>query len=285
MKYIYNREQKTYEEDSQYGAKKLEFLYNTILGRILLKIIIAPFFSKINGIYNKTSLSNKKIDKFIKEYKINTEEFEKKDYKSFNDFFIRKKTKIIIDNNNNSFISPADSNVLVYKIENNLKINIKNTVYTLEELIGANECLEDYKNGYCLVFRLAMNDYHRYCFIDDGKIIKQYTIKGKLHTVSSISKKYKVFSENTRVCNYLNTNNFENIIYIEIGALLVGKIINNNIVEFKKGDEKGYFELGGSTIVILTKDNINIDKDIVENSLKQIETKVKYGEKIGVKKC
>ena len=75
------------------------------------------------------------------------------------------------------------------------------------------------------------------------------------------------------------------IIYIEVGALLVGKINNYNKNKYNKGEEKGYFELGGSTIVILTNDRIKIDNDIIEYSNKGIETKVKYGERIGELKC
>ena len=83
----------------------------------------------------------------------------------------------------------------------------------------------------------------------------------------------------------MTTDNFGEIIYIEVGALLVGKINNCNKNNYNKGDEKGYFELGGSTIVILTSDKIKIDDDIIEYSNKGIETKVKYGEKIGELKC
>ena len=63
---------------------------------------------------------------------------------------------------------------------------------------------------------------------------------------------------------------------------MVGKIKNKDIKEFKRGDEKGYFCFGGSTIILLLKENIiELDKDILENSLKNIETKVKLGEKVG----
>ena len=64
---------------------------------------------------------------------------------------------------------------------------------------------------------------------------------------------------------------------------MVGRIKNNHEeYEYKKGEEKGYFEFGGSTIVLLFKKGIiTLDKDIIENSKENIETIVKYGEKIG----
>ena len=263
----------------------MKFLYNTFWGRVLLQIVIMPFFSKLNGIYNNTIFSKSKINKFIKKYNINLSDYEKKGYKSFNDFFTRKKVRVNIDENKFNFISPADSKLLMYKIEDKLKVQIKNSTYTLSELINSDKDFKKYLNGYCLVFRLAMDDYHRYCFIDDGQIKKQYHIKGKLHTISSISNNHKIYTRNTRTCNYLKTENFGDVVVIEVGALLVGKIKNHNITDFKKGQEKGYFELGGLTIVILVQNNIKIDDDIIENSLKGIETKVKYGEKIGEKIC
>jgi phosphatidylserine decarboxylase len=103
--------------------------------------------------------------------------------------------------------------------------------------------------------------------------------------VRSISDKHKIYSQNSRVCNFLKTENFGDIVVIEVGAMLVGKINNYDIKKFIKGQEKGYFELGGSTIVVLTQNNIKIDDYIVSNSLKGIESKVKYGEKIGEKIC
>lgn len=282
MKTIYDRITNEYISVKQYGEKKLNFLYNTFWGRVCLKFVTLPLFSKISAFYNNTGFSRGKIDKFIKKYNINLSDCEKRKYKSFNDFFTRKK-EVTISENPLHFISLADSKLTIYKIQKDLKIQVKNTVYTIYELLEDEKDVQKYVDGYCLIFRLSMDDYHRYCFVDNGYVQKQRIIKGKLHTVSSISKEYKVYSKNSRVCNYLNTENFGEIIVIEVGALLVGKIINHNLKEFKKGDEKGYFELGGSTIVMLVQNNIKFDNDIIENSLKQIETKVSYGEKIGEK--
>ena len=282
---IYNRTSKSIDEDLQYGGKYLDFLYNSFFGRIVLKLIINPVISKIYGKYTNMAISKKKINKFIKKYDIDINEYEEKEYSSFNEFFIRKKRKISYEIDKNIFIAPADSKLMAYKIKDDMTIQIKQSTYTMEELLLEQVDLKQFKNGNCLVFRLSMDNYHRYCYIDDGTIEKMKKIKGKLHTVSSISSKHKVYSQNTRICNYMTTDNFGKIIYIEVGALLVGKINNYNKEKFTKGEEKGYFELGGSTIVILTSDKIKIDSDIIEYSNKGIETKVKYGERIGELKC
>lgn len=284
---IYNRKTKKYYEEIESGSTLLNFLYNNIIGRLLLKILINPIISKFGGIYNDMSFSKLRINKFIKKNNIDMTEFEEKEYKNFNEFFTRtiKSDRRPLEKDKKSFISPADSKLLVYNITDDLKLSIKGSSYTLNELINHEEDLSDYKNGLCLVFRLGIDDYHHYCYPDTGKLIYKNFIKGKLHTVRSVSKDYKIYKVNQREYSILQTNNFDELIYIEVGAIMVGKIVNLNKIKFTKGEEKGYFKLGGSTIVILIKDDIiNIDKDILENSKKDIETKVTYGETIGLKK-
>ena len=81
--------------------------------------------------------------------------------------------------------------------------------------------------------------------------------------------------------------NAENI-WIALGIGIVSGASStgaNQIIKqiFKKGEEKGMFLFGGSTIVLLVKkDAVVIDRDILNNSVRNIETRVKCGEKIGV---
>lgn len=267
----------------------LSFLYNTYIGRLILTPLVkSKFVSNIVGKYMDSFLSKIIIKPFIKANNINMDDYVKCKYKSFNDFFIRKikKEKRKVDMRQNSFISPCDAKLTYYKINQNLTFKVKNSTYTLESLINDNKLCKKYKDGLVLVFRLSPDDYHRYIFIDDGIIINNYKIDGFFHTVNPVSyDKFKVFKENTRECTYIKTNNFKNIIQIEVGALLVGKI-NNKIINgnIKKGLEKGYFMYGGSTVILIVKENIlKVDKDILKNSLSGFETCVKLGEKIAKK--
>jgi len=284
---IYDRKKKVFYEDKQYGGKALHILYETVPGRYILKFFIAgKGFSKLNAKRNSTRKSAKKIPSFVEEYKIAMSDFEEREYTSFSDFFTRKlaQGKRTFSTDENDFISVADSKLLCYRITNDGKIPIKNSIYTARELIDE-ELSEDFYGGYCLVFRLTVDDYHRYCFFDHGTVVHRKYINGKLHTVSPISsKRYKVFSENCRSVSYLNTENFGFCYQIEIGALLVGKIKNHPLVHFRKGEEKGFFEMGGSTCVVLVKrDVLKPDEDILKHSERGIETKVLIGERIGKK--
>ena len=278
-------DRKTKQEKELVYDKSLLFLYHNFLGRVLLKILYLPFISKIVGKYMNSKLSIKRIDKTIKKYNIDMNLFEKKEYISFNDFFTRKKKNIDIDNNKNHFISPADSKLLVIKLNKDASFDIKNSIYNLRNIIDK-DLTEEYRDGYALIFRLEVNDYHHYHFIDDGYLDEYKFIKGILHTVQPIAyEKYPVFHRNSREYTILHTENFGDIIEVDVGALLVGRITNNkNIKKYKKGDEKGYFEFGGSTIILFVKENmIEIDNDILINSTLGKETIVSCGERIGIK--
>ena len=254
----------------------LKFLYNTLIGRIFLKIATTKFIANLYAKYMNSKLSKRKIKKFIIKNKIDMKDYEEKDYKSFNDFFMRniKNGKRKIED---GLFAICDSKLSVYKLDENSKFNIKNSIYTVEELVGENR---EYK--YALIFRLCVDDYHHYIFPDSGKVVSSKYINGKLHTVQPIAlKKYKVFHENSRQVTFLDCDNLGDVCIIEVGALIVGKIVNENVKTFKKGDEKGHFEFGGSTVIMLMNKDIEINKKILEMSNKDIETIVRMGQNIG----
>lgn len=281
------RDRKTKEVIENKENKFTLFLYNSYLGRIILKILSSRLISKLAGAFLSSSFSQKLIPGFIKKNNIDMNDYEKRKYQSFNDFFTREiiKDRRPINLNKEYLISPADSKLAVYKITKDKMFKIKDSNYSVYDLIN-NEKAQEYEGGYALIFRLEVDDYHRYCYIDDGTIKSNHLIKGVLHTVRPIAlKKHNIYKRNSRSWAVLNTKNFGEVIQVEVGAMLVGKIVNyHQNYNFKKGEEKGYFKFGGSTIVLLVKSNtINIDQDIIENSNKGMETIIKFGEKIAKK--
>ncbi len=257
------------------------FLYNTLFGRIILKALIQPPVSKICGCILNTRISALFVNKFINTNKIDMSDYLKTRYSSFNDFFTRKiiDEKRPVDMDNLSLISPCDGALTVYNIDENSTFRIKHSVYTVSDLLE--ESSADYIGGKCLVFRLAVHNYHRYCYIDKGTKSENKKISGCLHTVMPISADYNVFSRNSREWTILHTQSFGDVIQIEIGALLVGKINNYHQTHmFCRGEEKGRFEFGGSTIVLLfKKGTVLIDEKFTDFK----ETPVLMGEKIGIK--
>ena len=268
--------------------KALNFFYGNFIGRIFIKIAISKPITNLIGKYMNSKFSIKKIDKFIKENNINMYDYENKEYTSYNDFFTRKikEVKRPINARKDVLISPCDSKLLAYKITKDLTLKIKESYYSIDTLVDK-KIMKEYTDGYALVFRLSTDNYHRYCYIDSGTKGKNIHIKGIFHTVQPISlKHYNFYKTNTREYTVLNTTHFGKVIQVEIGAMGIGRIKNNHEeYKYKKGEENGYFEFGGSTIVILVKKNtLNVDKDILENSKNNIETIVKYGEGIAKSK-
>ena len=137
-----------------------------------------------------------------------------------------------------------------------------------------------------MIFRLEVDDYHRYCYIDRGFKHKNIHINGELHTVNPIAlKNCNIYKRNSREYTVLHTKNFGDVTQVEVGAMMVGKILNHHgCYHFEKGEEKGMFLFGGSTIVLLVEKNKIIPcAELLENTAQGFETVVKMGEKIGYK--
>lgn len=276
------------EEVKSSQDKTLRLLYSNFLGRSILKLLTKPCVSKIGGAFMNSGLSTGLIPGFIKKNNIDLEDYENTFYNSYNDFFTRKikPEKRPIDDNDSHFISPSDGKVTSYEIKEDLTFTVKNTEYTIESILRNRKLAEKYKEGNVTIIRLTVDNYHRYCYLDHGIKSRNKFIQGVLHTVNPIANDYyKIYKENSREYTILRTENFGDVIQIEVGALMVGKISNHHKAwNFQKGDEKGMFEFGGSTIVLITKkENVIIDQDIIDNSKEDIETIVKMGERIGIK--
>ena len=272
------------------GEGPIVFLYRNPCGRVILKVATLPTVSKIAGWFMDRKISSIAINRFVKKNNIDVKEYEERKYKSYNDFFTRKIKDEVrkFDKNKNSLISPCDSKLTAYEINDKSVFKIKDSYYKIEDLLKNKKLADKYKNGLCLIFRLCVDDYHRYCYIDDGEKEKNTFIKGVLYTVRPVAlENYNIYKENSREYTILHTDNFGDVVHIEVGATIVGRIKNHHQeYKFTKGEEKGMFEFGGSTIVLLLeKDKVNIDKEILDNTKDGFETIVKIGEKIGTKKA
>ena len=214
-------------------------MYTTKFGRTVLKLLTKPFVSKIMGLITSSFISKMHIKGFIKKNRINMNRYENIKYKSFNDFFTRKLTsqEYLKSSKMEDLVSPCDGKLSVYRISNDLTINVKNSIYSIENLIQ-NEVPSTYQNGYCLVFRLSPDDYHRYHAIDNMQIKNTKIIDGILHSVNPIVyANYKVFTENSREVSLINTQNFGEILWIEVGALNIGKINNREERQLQRYSE------------------------------------------------
>lgn len=263
----------------------LKKLYGTVCGRVILKALTAPAVSKAAGAFMDSRLSVPLIKRFIKSSGIDTSQYVMKKFRSYNEFFTRRVKRGMrpIDRMPSHFISPCDSKLTVYKIGKSSVFRIKGSRYRVSDLIQNDFLAKRYESGYCMIFRLEVDDYHRYCYIDSGTKTENTFINGELHTVNPIAlEHYNIYKRNCREYTVLHTENFGDVVQVEVGAMMVGRIVNRHgAAEVVRGEEKGKFEFGGSTIVLLVQeDMIRIDDDILRNSAENIETVVKYGEKV-----
>lgn len=280
---VWNR--KELIEEPEVGAGAIHFTYGTAFGRILAKAILCRrFVSNAYAAWQKSSLSKGKVQKFIAQYGIDVSDCTVQEFSNFNDFFTRQRMDYVNQTQENELPAIADSKLLALPISERSRFRIKGVPYTVSELLEDSAAAKEFEGGMCLIFRLSPDDYHRYAYPDSGKQGQTYEIRGVLHTVNPIAADMKVYRRNTRCCTLLHTQHFGNVMQMEVGALLVGKIINHSEIPgtVKKLQEKGYFAYGGSTVILLLqKDTVQIDEDILYYSAQGIETKVRLGEKIG----
>lgn len=270
-------------------TKTLQFLYKTIPGRILLKILCSKTVSVIAGAFMDSRFSTGFIPGFAQKNGIDMAEYVEERYGCFNDFFIRhiKPELRPIDMEESHFIAPCDGLLSAYKITDDLIIPIKQSEYSIYDLVKNNRVAKEFEDGICLVFRLCVNHYHRYAYLDNAKKSQNVFIPGELHTVRPVAlNALPVFTRNSREYTLLKTDNFGTVLQMEVGAMMVGKIVNHDGKgEVARGDEKGYFKYGGSTIVLLIKENkVEFEEELFDATDDGMEIPVCMGQMLGKSK-
>ena len=289
---IYNRNTCKYDTENVAGEKYIKWCYESPIGKTFLELFIKrKLFSKVYGYFCDTRFSKHKISSFVKNFSIDMNESSTKidDFSNFNDFFTRKlvSTARPFDLSKETFISPGDGRLLAYtNISMDNLIQVKDIHYSLSELIQDDKIAKEYEGGVCLVLRLCPTDYHRFHFVDSGIPGDTHLVNGNYYSVNptALERIPKLYCQNKREWSIFKSDNFDEIIHVEVGATCVGSIIQSYKPHCKvnKGDEKGYFKFGGSTTILFIKPNIiKIDEDILVQSSLGFETKVQMGEKIG----
>lgn len=284
MNYI-DRNGTVYEQDTEQD-KFLRKVYGSKIGRSLLRPFVSPVFSCIAGKFLDSHASRFLITSFINKNHMDMKPYIKREYHSFNDFFTReiKPEERMIDYDEHHLVSPSDGKVSAYFLNQDCSFEIKNTRYTIDSLLKDKKLAKRYQNGHVIIVRLTVDDYHRYCYPADARKSANIRIPGILHTVNPAAcETVPVYKENTREFTLLKTKKFGTILQMEVGALMVGRICNYEGESFvKKGEEKGKFEFGGSTILLLTEHGKALPRpDLLHNTANQLETMIKMGESIG----
>ncbi|WP_320175370.1 phosphatidylserine decarboxylase [Maridesulfovibrio sp.] len=290
IEYI-DRESGQLRKETVPGEGWLKWLYHNPLGKLALHgIVKRKFISQWYGSKMDTADSQEKIPGFVKELGIDMNEATRpvEDYKSFNDFFIRelKPEARPIDNAPDSIVSPADGKILAFENLSGLdSFFVKGQKFSLESFLQNSMLSKKYEGGTLLIIRLAPVDYHRFHFPAAGKASASTLINGDYFSVSpyAVKNMLNVYWENKREHSTLKTVAAGDILLCEVGATMVGSIEQTYTPdsEVKKGQEKGWFKFGGSTVIMLLENGkAQIDADILKNTGNGFETSVKVGEHI-----
>ena len=213
-------------------------------------------------------------------------------FKNFNEFFYRAlkpgARPCSAPDNPKIVVSPADCRTVVFNTtEDATRIWVKGREYSIARLLGDAypEEAKRFSGGPMGVFRLAPQDYHRFHVPVDGVLGIPRTVEGEYYTVNpmAIRSALDVYGENVRVVVPIDSVIFGRVMYVCIGAMMVGStVITRKAGEHvKRAEELGYFQFGGSTVLLLFEPGSMVfDDDIVENSNGALETlvgHVRYG--------
>lgn len=284
------------ERESFYKPFVLNFLYGdsfiSRIGRCFLPFIAKySLFSRFYGWLQKCSFTKRKISPFILQYGIDIKEFLEppETFYSFNDFFIRRLnlTYRPIAEDSKVAVIPADGRYFFYSDLNQIpKITVKNNCFSLESLLKDKRLAEEYSGGSLVLARLCPSDYHRFHFPTSGIPGRARLINGYYYSVNplAIRKNFSIFSENKRSCSVIEETPFGKIVYLAIGATNVASIEETFTPDcfVHKGAERGFFQFGGSALILLfKKGTIVFDRDLLKATKEGYEIKCLMGQIMG----
>lgn len=274
-----------------YGGRALSYLYNgSVLGNFFKQFLSKnPFVSSFLGWWHKRKWTKKNILSFICEYEVDATEFLKQpeDFSSFNDFFIRKLKPEARPIEQTEAVIPADARYWFYEqLDEKTDFLIKGERLNRASLLGDQNQSKLFEGGSIAIARLCPSDYHRFHFPVDCIPGNTKLINGPLFSVNPLSIKQNIahLTENKRKVTLLDSPLFGQIAYIEIGATSVGTIQETFTPHSPvlKGEEKGYFEFGGSALILLFQPKrISFCQELLEATQKGYEIRCLMGQKMG----
>jgi phosphatidylserine decarboxylase len=213
-------------------------------------------------------------------------------YDSVNSWFIRKidmKLRPIVFPNDSAFVvSPADSRIIGFQyIGEDQEIWLKGELFSVENLVNKDPIYQQFSgNGTLLISRLSPQDYHRFHAPVSGTIRRRFTAPGEFQSVNAdaVTSGNEILVKNLREIIVLETEKYGNVLIVAVGANCVGSIVwTVNVGEtVSKGQELGYFQFGGSTVVsIFPSNRFRLNDDIQRSSRQDVEMYLPVGQIVG----
>ena len=281
------------EVEKVYGDALIRFAYQNAVGAWLTEHLLSKkWLSDLYGRLQDGPRSTAKIAGFVEQFGIQMDDFVDPGFKSFNEFFIRKfkEGKRPFESDPKRMAAPAEARYLAWEsIQPDQLFPVKGKFLSANALLGGHPLASEFENGPLMIARLCPVDYHRFHFPDSGRLLEDFRLVGKYHSVNPIALQAQgdIFCTNERHVSILETENFGRLAYIEVGALCVGKIVQSyrgvagDALAFERGDEKGYFLFGGSTVILLGQaGRWTPDTDLLEATSRGVETWLPLGQGI-----
>jgi phosphatidylserine decarboxylase len=296
----FNRGTGKIEIEKVYGDKFIKFLYCSVAGQKLGGLFTNKIFSQAYGAYQDLPVSHRKVRPFIEKFNIPIQDYEsgsrqaldaRDSYQNFNEFFVRK-----FKLGKRSFVHQpermpafAEARYVGFEsIQADKHYPVKGNYLLAKDLVGNDQLAKIFDGGPLLIARLCPVDYHRYHYPDNGKVVDHFRVPGVYDSVNPFALKYKnqIFIKNERYVSILKTENFGRLAFIEVGAICVGKIVQSHPwgKSFMRGEEKGYFLFGGSTVIVLGEKGLwKPSADVIKNTSEGIETYLQLGQEVAIK--
>lgn len=291
---VYNRYRGAYEEEAVYGESALRFAYETSIGRAATTLFFSrPLLSRIFGWYMKRPASRAKIGPFVEKYDLDPAEFARslEDYESFNAFFCRELNPDArpVDSDPCSVVFPADGRHFGWEnLGEESQVFVKGQAWDIPQLLGGNaELIDIFRGGALVLSRLCPVDYHHFHYPAGGKVGPPRWMDNRLYSVSPIALRRRLayIWQNRRCLSLIDSSDLGTVGFIEVGATNVGTIQHHPLPEaliVSKGDPKGWFEFGGSSVITLfRKGAVSLSDDLLSKTAEGVELYARVGDRMG----
>ncbi|KAK8095237.1 phosphatidylserine decarboxylase [Apiospora kogelbergensis] len=169
----------------------------------------------------------------------------------------------------------ADSRVVAYgSVAETKKLWVKGTEFTISNLVMDVQLGRDFADAAVAI---------------DGKIKAFRSLPGDYYQVDPVALQshVNILTQNARSYVVVETESFGDVLFVAIGATNVGTVrIYDKFQNLKqkvcKGDEIGYFQFGGSSIIVaFQKGRVRFDQDLLDLSRLRIQVSVEVGMSLG----
>lgn len=272
------------------GEALVRYIYERALGRALRRAVLTrPAFSKLYGRYQSSPLSRRAIANTVRKLAIEMDQYEVPPggFQHFNDFFTRRVLPGArpVEAAEGRLVSPADGRTFTYTdVQGDTLLPTKGRRISLRSLLGGEEAARPFRDGVVMIVRLCPSDYHRFHFPCAGIASEPRTLSGPLESVNpwALARGRAILDTNQRDLTFIDSPLFGRVAYLEVGAMCVGSIVHSyRPGPVAAGDEKGFFQFGGSTVILVFEPGrVVIDPDLAENTRQGHETYLRMGEGI-----